>query len=452
MRLARHQPVTRATAAERRRRQWTQLAAAVVAMMAIANLQYAWTLFTLPLASELGASLSAVQVAFTLFILLETWLLPFEGYLIDRFGASRIIAAGGVLVGLAWVGSGLAQSLGQLYFWYSMGGVGAGAVYGACIGTALKWFPDRRGLAAGVAAGAYGFGTALTVLPIQHTIATQGYRATFIWWGVAQGLVVLIAAGLISRPPDVWLAAPSDAPVPASRDGVNLTPFEMVRTGTFWLMYAIMTLVAFGGLMVTAQLTPIARSHGMDRTILWFGVSAMGLALVLDRVVNGLTRPFWGWISDHIGRYNTMAIAFTVEAAAICALMLLIDRPVWFVVLSSVVFFAWGEIYSLFPAAIADVFGTRYAAANYGLQYTAKGTASILAGWGAAALVEATGSWMPVFLLAASFDLLAAAAAFFWLKPLVRAQALEVPPLSTRPCAASPTSSSSRQTVRGPRG
>lgn len=412
---------------------WTQLAAAMAAMMAIANLQYAWTLFVLPIADELNASLASVQIAFTVFILVETWLLPAEGYLIDRYGASRLVAVGGVLVGLGWVGSGLSQSLTQLYVCYAIGGIGAGAVYGAAIGTALKWFPDRRGLAAGLAAGAYGFGTALTVLPIQHTIAAHGYRTAFIWWGIAQGLVVLAAARLIARPPDGWLGATPRGPFAAVPGVASKTPLEMIRTGTFWLMYAIMTMVAFGGLMVTAQLTPIARSYGMDKVTLWFGVSAMGLALVLDRIVNGLTRPFWGWVSDHIGRYNTMAVAFTLEAAAVCALMALLDRPIWFVVLSTLVFFAWGEIYSLFPAAIADVFGPRYAATNYGFQYTAKGAASILAGWGAAALVESTGSWLPVFWLAAALDLVAAAAVFFLLRPLVAARSVELPRLRRSP-------------------
>jgi MFS transporter, OFA family, oxalate/formate antiporter len=401
------------------RRRWCHLSAAVVAMMAIANLQYAWTLFTLPLAEALGAHLSAVQVAFTLFILLETWFLPFEGYLIDRVGASRVVAAGGVLVGLAWIGSGMAVSLTQLYAWYAAGGVGAGAVYGACISTAVKWFPDRRGLAAGLAAGAYGFGTAVTILPIERMIATHGYQAAFVWWGTAQGAVVVLAAMFIAHPPPNWTVTPSPsarAPVATAR---SVTPLEMLRTGTFWLLYAIMTMVAFGGLMVAAQLMPIARRYGVDTTLTWFGISAMGLALVLDRIVNGLTRPFWGWVSDRIGRYDTMAIAFTLEAIAVCALMMLVHRPLWFVVLSALVFFAWGEIYSLFPAAIADVFGPDHAATNYGLQYTAKGTASILAGWGAAVLVEWTGSWVPVFSAAAAFDLLAAALAFFWLKPLV---------------------------------
>jgi OFA family oxalate/formate antiporter-like MFS transporter len=400
---------------------WVQLTVCVVAMMAIANLQYAWTLFTIPLTESLQVTLSAVQVAFTLFILAETWLVPVEGYLIDRLGARRVVTVGGVLVGAGWIGSGFAESVRALYFWYTLGGVGAGAVYGASIGTTLKWFPDRRGLATGLVAGAYGFGTALTVLPIQSMIESSGYRSAFIVWGVIQGILVMAMAQIMRAPrpgwrPPGWAHPSATAAVVQSR--VSKTPLEMLRTGTFWLMYLMMAMVAFGGLMVTAQLRPIAAVTGVDKTVLFWGFSALGLALVLDRILNGLTRPFWGWVSDHIGRYTTMGITFTLEAAAILALVMLMDRPVWFVVLSALVFFAWGNIYSLFPAAIADVFGPDYATTNYGLQYTAKGTASIAAGWGAAALVEGTGSWLPVFWVAIVCDLIAGALAFFWLRPL----------------------------------
>jgi OFA family oxalate/formate antiporter-like MFS transporter len=399
---------------------WLQLAACVVAMMAIANLQYAWTLFTIPLTESLQATLSAVQLTFTIFILAETWLVPVEGYLIDKVGARIVVTVGGVLVGAGWVGSGFAQSLAGLYFWYILGGVGAGAVYGASIGTALKWFPDRRGLAAGLAAGAYGFGTALTILPIQRMIDTSGYRSAFIVWGCIQGVIVIAMAQFLRKPtagwkPACWVPAAASAVV---QSRVSMTPLQMIVTPTFWLMYLMMTMVAFGGLMITANLRPIARDYGMDKVMVVWGVTALGLALIFDRILNGITRPFWGWVSDHIGRYTTMAIAFTLEALAILTLIQFIDRPLLFVVLSGFVFFAWGEIYSLFPAAIGDVFGPDYATTNYGIQYTAKGTASIFAGYGAARLFEAFGSWLPVLWVAVGCDILAAALAFFWLRPL----------------------------------
>jgi len=404
-------------------------------MLAIANLQYAWTLFTVPLTRSLHATLSAVQIAFTLFILAETWLVPFEGYLVDRLGARLIVTAGGVLVGASWIGCGMAETLGALYGWSALGGIGAGAVYGACVGMALKWFPDRRGLAAGATAGAYGFGTALTVLPIQRMIADSGYQTAFIVWGVVQGVVVLGAAQFMAAPPEGWRPPGWEharANIRVHQSAISRTPREMLKTGRFWLMYLMMALVAFGGLMVTAQLKPIAATYGLDKTVVTLGISALALALMLDRVLNGLTRPFWGWVSDHIGRCNAMALAFSLEALAILALLQLVHRPIWFVVLSGLTFFAWGEIFSLFPATIGDVFGPAYATTNYGIQYTSKGVASIFAGWGAAKILETMGSWMPVFWVAFACDVLAALLAFFWLKPLLAAMAGEAAPLAGR--------------------
>ena len=401
---------------------WGQLVACIIAMMAIANLQYAWTLFTIPLTQSLGVKLSVVQIAFTIFVLAETWLVPLEGYIIDRLGARLMVTLGGLLVGVSWIGSGLANSVTALYIWYALGGIGAGAVYGASIGVALKWFPDRRGLAAGLTAGSYGIGTALTILPIQHMIAASGYRSAFITWGIIQGIIVLVAAQFLMAPvagrqPSGWDQAASGGKVQQS--AISYTPLQMIKTGVFWLTYLMMALVAFGGLMVTAQLKPIAAFYHLDKTAVLFGITALGLALVLDRVLNGLTRPFWGWISDHIGRYNTMAIAFASEALAILALLQLVHRPIWFIVLTGLAFFAWGEIFSLFPATIGDLFGPAYATTNYGIEYTAKGLAAIFAGWGAALLVEFGASWVDVFWIAVGCDLLAAILALFVLKPLV---------------------------------
>ncbi|HEX9723262.1 MAG TPA: MFS transporter, partial [Vicinamibacteria bacterium] len=284
---------------------WLQLVACVVAMMAIANLQYAWTYFTIPLTESLGAKLYDVQGAFFLFVLLQTWLGPAQGLLIDRLGTRVVVSFGAILVGLGWAGSGFANSLPWLYFWYGLGGVGAGAVYLSSIGTALKWFPDRRGLAAGLTAGAYGFGTALTILPIQWMIESSGYRRTFIVWGVIQGLLVLVAAQFLRKAPTDMRAAPNAArPSKVVQNALNYTPGQMVRTGTFWLMYLMMTMVAFGGLMVTAQIKPIASTYGMDKHVLFFGVTALVLSSILSGVLNGATRPFWGYISDRIGRYQ----------------------------------------------------------------------------------------------------------------------------------------------------
>jgi len=402
---------------------WVQLVAGVVAMLAIANLQYAWTLFTKPLSASLHASLPAIQVAFATFILAETWLVPFEGYLVDKIGPRVLMAFGGVLVGLGWILSGRATTVTELIASYTLGGVGAGVVYGATIGNAMKWFPDHRGLCVGLTAGAYGVGTALTVAPIARMIQSSGYAHTFVTWGFIQGLVVFLAALFIVKPPEGWVPdgwKEKEAKLLAHVHHVHrdLTPLQMVRTGPFWLIYAMLTMLAFGGLVVTAQLVPIAMFYKVDKVTVMFGISAVILAIEVDRVLNGFTRPFWGWVSDHIGRENTMFIAFTLEALAVFGLLHLVDRPVWFVALSGLCFFAWGEIFSLFPAITGDLFGRKWATTNYGILYTAKGLASVFAGPVAALASARAGSWIPVFWAMIACDLVAAFLALLWLKPL----------------------------------
>lgn len=402
---------------------WIQLFAGVIAMMAIANLQYAWTLFTKPLSTNLNASLAVIQWTFTVFILVETWLVPFEGYLVDWIGPRIMIGIGGVLVGLGWIGAGKANTVTQLILWYALGGLGAGVVYGGTIGNALKWFPDHRGLCVGLTAGAYGAGTALTVSPIATMIKASGYKHTFIFWGIIQGIVVILAAMVIVKPPAGWVPRgwkEKEAQLKARvrTSAVDMTPWQMLRTGSFWVIYLMMTMVAFGGLVVTAQLNPIATFYHVDKVVVVFGMSALVLAIEVDRVLNGLTRPFWGWVSDHIGRENTMFIAFTLEAVAVFALLQMIHRPVWFILLSGLCFFAWGEIFSLFPSITGDLFGKTWATTNYGVVYTAKGLASIFAGPVAALASVKTGTWVPVFWAMIACDLIAAFMALLWLKPV----------------------------------
>jgi MFS transporter, OFA family, oxalate/formate antiporter len=403
---------------------WWQLSACMTAMVAIANLQYTWTLFTVPLSTGLHAKLSDIQLAFTLFIVTQSWLVPVEGFLVDRLGARLVIAVGGLLVGLGWVGAGLGQSLRALYACYLLGGIGVGSVYGACVGTILKWFPDRRGLAAGLVVGAYGSGAVLTVLPIQRMIEHSGYRATFITWGIVQGIVVTVMAMFMVAPPSSWKPGGTQLIAAISREKVHqslidYTPVQMLKTGTFHLMYLSSVLITFGGLVVTAQLKPIASTYGLDKGGMILGVNALALALMVNLVSTGITRPFWGWLSDHIGRYNTMALAFGVGSLAVLALIGLIHYPIWFVILSAMTVFSWGATFVLFSAATGDVFGARYAATNNGIIYTSKGVASIFSGWGAARLLEATGSWLPVLWAAFVCNMLAAILAFLFLKPMV---------------------------------
>ena len=403
---------------------WRQLVACMIAMLAVANLQYAWTYFTIPLTQSLQVSLAAVQLAFTLFVITQTGLAPVNGYLVDRFGARVVVSLASLLVGIGWIGAGLAESLSGLYVAYGIGGIGVGAVYGATIGIAIKWFPDRRGLCVGIVAGSYGFGAALTILPINHMIETSGYRYSFILWGAIQGIVVLLAAQFLRMPPAGWVpkgweAIKARVQRKVQQSSRDYTPREMLKSGSFYLLYLMMTLVTFSGLMLTAQLSPIARNYGFDKHMLFGSFTVLTLTGTINQVLNGSARPFFGWISDHLGRYDTMAIVFILEAVAITGLTLLVDQPVWFIILSGLMFFAWGDIYSLFPSAIGDIFGSKYATTNYGIQYTAKGAGSILAGPFAVWMMEAYNSWVPVFWAAVACNITAAALAVFWLKPRV---------------------------------
>jgi MFS transporter, OFA family, oxalate/formate antiporter len=402
---------------------WAQLVAGIFAMMAIANLQYAWTLFTKPIQSHLHATLVDVQWTIALFVGLETWLVPFEGYLVDRIGPRFMLGVGALFVGLGWVGSGQAESLQSLYIWYGLAGVGAGVVYGGTIGNALKWFPDHRGLCVGLTAGAYGIGTALTVYPIDKMIRASGYQHTLIFWGFIQGSVVLLAALFLAKPPAGWLPPGWKEKESAIRarvttSALDLTPMQMLQQPSFYVVYLMMTMLAFGGIVVTVQISPMAVSYGVDKIVVAFGMTALVLAIELDRLLNGLTRPFWGWVSDHIGRENALFISFVLEAAAVFALLQLISRPIWFIVLSGFCFFAWGNIYSLFPSITADLYGKKWATTNYGIVYTAKGLATLFAAPGAAWLYEKTGSWTKVFWAMIVCDLIAAFMALLWLKPL----------------------------------
>jgi MFS transporter, OFA family, oxalate/formate antiporter len=409
---------TRALASETTR--WGQLIFGIICMVMIANLQYGWTLFVNPIDQKYHWGRAAIQVAFTIFVLTETWLVPFEGYLIDRFGPRVMVCGSGFLVAIAWMINAYADSLALLYLAAAIGGIGAGIIYGASVGNALKWFPDRRGLAAGLTAAGFGAGSALTVVPIANMIVSSGYDAAFWWFGIGQGAVVIVIALLLRAPEAGEVPTRAVAAVLQSRRDYG--PAEVLKTAPFWVMYVMFVMVGTGGLMATAQLAPIAKDFKIDAipvSILGLTLPALQFALSIDRVLNGVTRPFFGWLSDHIGRENTMFIAFLFEGIGIYALLHFASDPFLFVLLSGLVFFAWGEIYSLFPATCTDIYGRKFATTNYGMLYTAKGTAALLVPLGNV-LTTWTGSWTAVFVIAAILNIVAAVMALAVLRPMRR--------------------------------
>ncbi len=398
---------------------WWQLIIGIICMAMIANLQYGWTLFVNPINDKYQWGKAAIQVAFTIFVLTETWLVPVEGYLVDKFGPRIVTIIGGVMVGIAWAMNAYADSLFLLYAAAAIGGIGAGAVYGTCVGNALKWFPDRRGLAAGLTAMGFGAGSALTVIPIASMIKGSGYEVTFLYFGIGQGLVVFILGWLLRAPAEGDLRAVPKTSLIAAAKVPTYTPTQMAKTPVFWVLYAMFVMMAAGGLMATAQLAPIAKDFkiaDIPVSLLGLELPALTFALSIDRVLNGVTRPFFGWVSDWLGRENTMFLAFFLEGIGILLLSLFGQDPLSFVLLTGLVFFAWGEIYSLFPSTCGDTYGSKFATANAGLLYTAKGTASLLVPF--TSILAASGGWHTVFYAAAVLNLVAAVMALAVLKPM----------------------------------
>jgi MFS transporter, OFA family, oxalate/formate antiporter len=396
------------------RNRWLQLGLGLICMMAISSPQYVWTLMTKPLAAKLGIALPELQVTFSLLIILQTFFSPFQGKLIDRFGPRLLISIGTVMSGLSWVLASQVQSAPMLYLTYGVvGGLGTGIVYVGVVGLMVRWFPDRRGFAAGAVAAGYGMGAIVTTFPIASSLAARGVDATMLSFGIAFAVVGLLASQGLRVPPshDSVAASASQAVVP------SLRPSQALKNPIFWLMFLMMTMMSTSGLMVTSQMATFAADFGVTK-VLVLGMAALPLALTIDRFTNGLTRPLFGWVSDRIGRENTMCFAFGLEGIAMALWLITRDNAVLFVLLSGVVFFGWGEIFSLFPSTLTDTFGTRHATENYGWLYVSQGIGSIFGGPLAALMHQHAGSWVPVFGTAITLDIVTAVLAIAVLKPM----------------------------------
>lgn len=400
---------------------WWRLVLGICCMIMVANLQYGWTLFVHPIDEKYHWGRTAIQVSFSLFVAIETWLMPVEGFLVDKFGPRAVVVTASLFVAGSWALYSVANSLPLLYVSGVLAGVGAGAVYGTCVGTALKWFPDRRGLAAGLTAMGYGAGSVLTVIPMVSMIKNSGYETTFLRFGLLQGGIVFVLGWFLKAPDDAFAKAIQGTVKKLKPAITEMSPLQMVRTPAFWTMYVMFTMMAIGGLIATAQLDPIARDYkiaDIPVSLMGLTMTALTFALSLDRILNGLTRPFFGWVSDRLGRENTMFIAFFMEGAAVLSLAQFGRNPTAFVLLTALVYFGWGEIYSLFPATCADTYGRKYAAGNAALLYSAKGMASFLVPLSSLLAAATGGSWHVVFQLASVLNFIAAFMAILVLKPI----------------------------------
>jgi len=396
---------------------WSQLVLGVITMMAISSPQYVWTLFTGPLNQKLGTTLTELQWTFSLLIILQTFCSPLQAYLVDKFGPRLLISIGALMAGGGWVLSSYVDNIWALYFTYGViCGFGTGIIYVGIIGLMVRWFPDRRGLATGLAAAGYGFGAIFTSIPIDSMIKSAGYAHTLLVWGIIQGAIGIIAAQGLRMPPHGWQPT-GYAPAAAMQSKRSYTPAQMLQNPIFWLLFLMMSMMSTSGLMVVSNVGPFAKEYNVA-DVLVLGIAALPLSLTLSRFTNGLTRPFFGWVSDHIGREPTMALAFSLECAAILVLFAFIDRPALFVVLTGLVFFGWGEIFSLFPSTLTDTFGPKHAVTNYGFLYIAQGIGSILGGPAAAFVKQTTGSWTAVFIIVAVLDAVTALLAITLLRQL----------------------------------
>src|SRR3954451_22728172 len=398
---------------------WMQLVMGLVCMAMIANLQYGWTLFVDPIDAKFHWGRPAIQLAFTLFVVTETWLVPIEAWFVDKFGPGVVVKFGAVMITLAWVLNSYANSLPLLYIGAIFGGIGAGSVYGTCVGNALKWFPDHRGFAAGATAAGFGAGAAITVVPIAHMIATSGYQQAFFSFGIGQGVVVFVLAFFLPKPSLAVPAKKKKLNLPQTR--IDFTPPQVLRSPIFWVMYLVFVMVASGGLMAAAQIAPIAHDFKIADTpvtLVGFQMAALTFAISLDRIFDGFGRPFFGFVSDTIGREHTMFIAFGTAALMLLTLSAYGHVPVVFVLATAVYFGVFGEIYSLFPATCGDTFGSKFATTNNGMLYTAKGTASLLVPL--ASVISATYGWKAVFVVAVALNATAALMALFVIKPMRR--------------------------------
>ena len=401
------------------RERWTQLIAGVICMIMIANLQYGWTLFVGPINKAHGWSVAAIQVAFSIFVALETWLTPVEGWIVDRIGPRNgprlMVAFGGVFIALGWIINSKAGSLEMLYFGAVISGIGGGAIYATAVGQAVKWFPDRRGLAVGLTAAGFGAGAALTVVPIREVIANFGYESAFFWFGLAQGVIVFALAWLLRAPEPEELKDLAQPKVPQSAR--SYTPAEVLMSPVFWVLYIMFILVSASGLMATAQIALIAKDYNIANVAILGGATALSVALIVDNICNGAARPLFGWVSDNIGREYTMAIAFGLGAVAYWLLGSAGSSPWAFVVFAALIFLTWGEIFSLFPSTCTDSFGPKFATVNLSLLYTAKGASAFLVP--VANMIKAsTGSWHMVFVATAVMNVIVVALALFVLKPM----------------------------------
>ena len=414
---------------------WWQVVAAAVMMGLVSPYQYVWSSIEGPLAESLGVSLPALGLVFTLFVIFQAGSQFPVGWWRDRYGPRRLTLLAGVLAGGGYVGLAYATEVWQLYVLYSLGAVGVGIVYTVAVNTAIKWFPDRRGLTTGVGTMAFAGGSALVVPYVRANATPGGYADVLTNMGLLIGAGILVGALVLRDPPGDWLegdAEPDDEPAGEAEDptdgteaspdgGVASAPAayqfewrEVLRTWQFWLMYAMFIAVSGAGLMLTAKVVSFAENLGLAAGI------ATASATLLP-VAGGVGRLILGDDSDRVDREKALAASFTLCGVGLFLVVFFAERGSAIAFLAAVVVatFFWAPQYTLFPAVVGDYYGSRHSSANYALLYSGKMWGGVFGGGVAGLLVTAVG-WTTTFQIGGALAVLSGIGALFLRDPAGR--------------------------------
>lgn len=403
-------PATRARNALGFSRWWLVLAAA--GMMAVVGpYQYVWSSLRDPIARHLGIETAALSTVFTLFVIFQAGSQFPVGWWRDRHGPQTISIIAAVLAGGGYLGLSVAETVWQIYLAYSLGAIGVGIVYTVAVNTALKWFPDRRGLTAGVGTMAFAGGSAAMVPYVRAntgpTLPSSAYVSVLQTVGILIFVVILVGALVLRDPPDRWLSVEG----PSKYVGPQFTWREMLRTWQFWLMYVMFVAVSGAGLMLTEKIVSYSDHLGLA------GVIATAAATLLP-VAGGVGRLVLGGLSDHVDRTKAMAAAFSLCGLGLFAVVFFGLHGMGGAFILAVVFatFFWSPQYTLFPSVIADYYGEQYSSANYALLYSGKMWGGVFGGTITGAFVVSFG-WNNTFLLGGTLAILAAVAALALREP-----------------------------------
>jgi OFA family oxalate/formate antiporter-like MFS transporter len=370
---------------------WWQVAAAAVMMGLVSPYQYVWSSIEGPLAESLGVSLPALGLVFTLFVVFQAGSQFPVGWWRDRYGPRRLTLLAGVLAGGGYVGISMATEVWQLYVLYTLGAIGVGIVYTVAVNTALKWFPDRRGLTTGVGTMAFAGGSALFVPYVRANATAGGYADVLLNVGLLIGVGVIVGALVLRDPPTDWLDdldgygdedVGTDGTVTARR---QYEWREVLRTWQFWLMYAMFVAVSGAGLMLTARVVSFAEELGLAALVATAGATVLPVA-------GGVGRLVLGDVSDRVDRERAMAVSFALCGLGLFLVVWSAQAGLELAFLGAVVVatFFWAPQYTLFPAVVGDYYGSRHSSANYALLYSGKMWGGVFGGGIAAWLVTAT--------------------------------------------------------------